>query len=140
MAKVKHSRISGNDVSTIPIVDGQLIYTDTGEHYVDVGSERIKISNKNTVIEYDLTSQLDGVKSIFDIDDSITSNAFILLHYGGQILTKGINYTVNFSTHKLTVLFEDPLDNLDNRRLVLVVVKGLDNTVVSPHIDSVTGN
>ena len=43
MAKVKFSRTEENDVSSIQIIDGQLIYTKTGKCYLDYGTERIEI-------------------------------------------------------------------------------------------------
>lgn len=43
MAKVKFSRTEENDVSSIQIIDGQLIYTKSGKCYLDYGTERIEI-------------------------------------------------------------------------------------------------
>ena len=43
MAKVKFSRTEDTDIASIPITDGQLIYTKSGKCYLDYGDERIEI-------------------------------------------------------------------------------------------------
>ena len=43
MAKVKFSRTEETDITSIPITDGQLIYTKSGKCYLDYGTERIEI-------------------------------------------------------------------------------------------------
>lgn len=43
MAKVKFSRTEDTDITSIPITDGQLIYTKSGKCYLDYGEERIEI-------------------------------------------------------------------------------------------------
>lgn len=54
--KVKFSRCSSSNLTNVPQVDGQLIYTkDTGEVYLDVGNSRKKISD---VIEIESKSSV----------------------------------------------------------------------------------
>lgn len=43
MAKVKFSRTEDTDITSIPITDGQLIYTKSGKCYLDYGDERVEI-------------------------------------------------------------------------------------------------
>ena len=74
----------------------------------------------SSIVEYDLTSQLDGVKDTFNIDSSITNTTSIALYYAGQRLVNGINYTVDYTSHTITVDFDIPLDSLNNRCLILV--------------------
>jgi len=73
------------------------------------------------ITEYDLSSQIDGVKTSFSIDSDINSDMFVTLEYAGQTLVRNLNYTVNFSTHAVEVLFSEPLDTDDGRRLILRV-------------------
>ena len=46
MAKVKFSRTEETDITSIPITDGQLIYTKSGKCYLDYGTERIETNRK----------------------------------------------------------------------------------------------
>jgi hypothetical protein len=71
-------------------------------------------------VTYDLTSQLDGMKTVFTIDESIDSTDYIAVYYGGLRLTLGVNYTVDTSAHTLTYLGTPP-DTLENRHLILIV-------------------
>ena len=77
-------------------------------------------SEVTPIVEYDLSSQLDGVETTFDIDSGITESTLIALYYAGQRFVKGLNYTVDYTAHTITVASTQPLDNLQNRRLILV--------------------
>jgi len=74
------------------------------------------------LVEYDLTSQLDGITQEFIIPNEVTSESFIVLYYGGQRQQRGKNYTVDFVNHKITTLFPKAPDNLKNRGLVLEAI------------------
>ena len=79
--------------------------------------------------EFNLTSQLDGVKTEFDIDPSIAASSILVLYYAGQRLVRGDNYTVDFITRKLKTLFSDPPDSLEGRRLILIEIMSLSSSV-----------
>lgn len=64
MAKVKFSRTEENDVSSIQIVDGQLIYTKTGKCYLDYGTERIEIVSGGD------TLPIGTISSFADVDEN----------------------------------------------------------------------
>lgn len=64
MAKVKFSRTEDNDVSSIQIVDGQLIYTKTGKCYLDYGAERIEIVSGGD------TLPIGTISSFADVDEN----------------------------------------------------------------------
>lgn len=64
MAKVKFSRTEENDVSSIQIVDGQLIYTKTGKCYLDYGAERIEIVSGGD------TLPIGTISSFADVDEN----------------------------------------------------------------------
>ena len=64
MAKVKFSRTEENDVSSIQIVDGQLIYTKTGKCYLDYGTERIEIVSGGDTVP------IGTISSFADVDEN----------------------------------------------------------------------
>ena len=78
-----------------------------------------------SIIEYNLTPQVNGVTQAFNISASITINDHLELYYAGQRLFQGVNYTVNLSTHVLTTTLTNPPTTTNNRTLVLKVIKGL---------------
>ena len=63
MAKVKFSRTEESDVSSIQIVDGQLIYTKTGKCYLDYGTERIEIVSGGD------TLPIGAISAFGDVDE-----------------------------------------------------------------------
>ena len=82
--------------------------------------------------EYDLTPQLDGAKTVFDLDPAITEEANIAVYYAGQRLVNEVNYTIDFGTNTLTMLFDDPPDDDEGRHLiVLTFTQGLSNGTAS---------
>lgn len=72
-----------------------------------------------TFIEYNLSNQLDGVRKNFLIDQSITDETPVAVYYGGQRFVSGIDYVINTTGHELVTL-GDPLDALEDRKLILV--------------------
>ena len=63
MAKVKFSRTEETDVTSIPITDGQLIYTKSGKCYLDYGTERIEIVSGGDTIP------IGAITSFADVDE-----------------------------------------------------------------------
>ena len=58
MSEIKFRRCNKSTLETIPVADGQLIYTkDTGECYIDVNETRIR------VIDKDLTDTVTSLES-----------------------------------------------------------------------------
>lgn len=71
---------------------------------------------------YDLTAQMDGVKQTFAIDAEITSGCALFLFYGGQYQSEGKHYSVDFTNHTITTLFEVAPTSADNRTMELKVL------------------
>lgn len=60
--KVKFSKCTSNNLSSVPKVDGQLIYVvDTGECYLDDGSNRISIGINEIKAKELIDTQVDEV-------------------------------------------------------------------------------
>lgn len=79
--KVKFSRCNSNDLTTLDLVDGQLIYVkDTNEHYLDVGTARHKISD---VIFVDNEESLDSLEDKLPNKIYYVQGTKKLLHYNG---------------------------------------------------------
>jgi len=90
------------------------------------------IPTMNYTRQYDLTAQVDGVKTTFVIPDSITEDMAFELYYAGQWLQKDVDYVVDYIAHTVTTLLEDPVNSNDDRHLVLVIGK------VLPSFDKLT--
>jgi hypothetical protein len=71
-------------------------------------------------VEYDISSQMDGLKSTFNLPVRISANTPIAIYYAGMRLVKNINYDVNISNNTVTVLFSLPPDANEGRRLIIV--------------------
>jgi hypothetical protein len=71
-------------------------------------------------VTYDLTDQLDGAKTVFNIDSAIDASDYVAVYYGGLRLTSGVNYTLDVNAHTLTYLGTPP-DSAAGRHLILVV-------------------
>ena len=78
-----------------------------------------------TYQEYNLTSQLDGVATVFDIDPSITNASSLVVYYGGQRLVADVNYTVDYAAHTITSLTTDPWDSDEGRNLIVVEISNI---------------
>ena len=74
------------------------------------------------VKEYNLTSQLDGIKNVFDISPEINADTKISVYYAGQRLVQGVNFSIDYAEHTLTMLSMIPLDSDEGRNLILVAV------------------
>jgi hypothetical protein len=85
----------------------------------------IAIFNEKTVIieggsemdlvEYDISSQLNGIQKIFIIPAQITNNDFDV-YYAGMRLVKNVNYTISGKT----LIFLESLESGEGRRLIIV--------------------
>lgn len=73
-----------------------------------------------TNVQYDLTSQLDGVKQVFDIPAVVTNDRSILVFYAGQLLVEGVNYTIDFTNNVLETHFDYAPDSDEDRHLILI--------------------
>jgi hypothetical protein len=75
-------------------------------------------------VEYDLTSQLDGEKKIFDIPSNVTKEP-VFVFYSGLKLTKGgaADYTIDMGAKKLTINMEIAPDSDDGRHLTITVIE-----------------
>ena len=72
--------------------------------------------------EYDLTSQLDGTRTVFELDPEILPGSKIAVYYAGQRFAETHNYTIDLAAHKLTPLADKPLDALEGRRLIVTAL------------------
>jgi len=106
------------DFLDIPIItdgDGTKYLADDGEY-----KEFISGGGKTRI--FNLSEYLDGIRTVFPIDESIEPGTPLLLFYG-TLQTRGINYTVDFVNHTLTIpigLEDAPFDTNNNRQLILV--------------------
>jgi len=98
---------------------------------LSTSGNNITITNSATTVEYNLTSQMDGVKQVFNIDASITASTQVAVYYAGQRLIKGTNYTLDFVGHKMTTLFANPPTSDSSRTLVLIT-GGNTASIVAP--------
>ena len=65
MAKVKFSRTeTSENISTIPIVDGQLVYTKDGKAFLDYGEERIEIVSGGD------TTPIGAISAFAEVDET----------------------------------------------------------------------
>ena len=67
--KVKFSRCNSNNLTNVPIVDGQLIYVkDTKKVYMDVGNERNDISDfyNKSVTDNLLNAKVNKSSFVYD--------------------------------------------------------------------------
>jgi hypothetical protein len=89
--------------------------------YVDTAISTAVSAAVPEILQYDLTNQMDGEKTVFTIDSGITASSFVMVHYAGQMLVEGVNYTIDTTTHTLTYLGTPP-DADDSRHLTLLVI------------------
>jgi hypothetical protein len=83
-----------------------------------------------SIIEYDLSSQLNGTRQVFDLPfEAIQSPLFVF--YSGVKLTAGSgnDYIVNIAEKTLTTLFTTPPDALEGRRLTVSLIVDLDSII-----------
>ena len=71
--------------------------------------------------EIDLTPQADGALTVFDAGTTLAPSMPIVLYYGGQRQVEGVNYTIDYQDNTITTLFDEPVDDDDNRKLILVI-------------------
>jgi hypothetical protein len=110
--------INPNNVLGIKGVANPIDPTDAANKaYVDsqVAANAFHIAN------HDLTPQLDGSKTVFNIDASIKATSVIIATYAGQVLVPGVNYSIDATAHTLTYLGTPP-DSNENRYLILLVI------------------
>jgi hypothetical protein len=71
-------------------------------------------------VEYNISNQINGVRTQFTVDPSITQAQPIAVYYGGQRFFSGADFTVDYNAHTLTILGA-PLDAYEGRKLIVVV-------------------
>jgi len=92
----------------------------------------------NTLVKYNLTSQLDGETQTFDIDESITNNVKTFITYQGLRFEVGYHYTIDYVNHTLTTQFENAPDS-DNGRMLFLYV-GNDSSTNAGEVNDVIVN
>ncbi|MBQ3420693.1 MAG: hypothetical protein IJH34_03295 [Romboutsia sp.] len=88
---------------------------------------------------YDLTEQMVDDNMTFDIDSSIRTSMSNLVFYGGQQLTEGVNYNIDYNNHKLELTLIKPVDKEENRQLIIITHSKSKNTCIfdlTPQVDS----
>jgi len=92
----------------------------------------------NTLVKYNLTSQLDGETQTFDIDESITNNVKTFITYQGLRFELGYHYAIDYVNHTLTTLFDNAPDS-DNGRMLFLYV-GNDSATHAGEVNDVIVN
>jgi len=95
-------------------------------------------SLKGQIVRFNLTGQMDGETQTFIIDESITSETDTFITYQGIRFEKGYHYTIDYVTHELTTMFENPPDS-DNGRM-LFLFSGSDVSGISGSVNDVIVN
>ena len=93
------------------------------------------------LVKYNLTPQLDGIKTTFSIDEVITGSMATFITYMGLRYEIGDFYTIDATAHTLTTKFDSPLDKNEGRRLYLYVGGDVAETPgVGNEVDPVFGS
>jgi hypothetical protein len=71
-------------------------------------------------IEFNLSNQMDGVRTVFSIDPDIKSTMPVAVYYSGQRLIPDVDYRIDYERHQLTII-GNTLDAYEGRKLVIVV-------------------
>jgi hypothetical protein len=82
-------------------------------------------------IEFNLSNQMDGVRTVFSIDPNIKSTMPVAVYYSGQRLIPDVDYLIDYDRHQLTII-GNTLDAYEGRKLVIVV--GSDTSLLISNI------
>lgn len=111
MAKVTYKRVQTNDeVSGIPVLDGQLIYSKQGKTFMDYGTDRVPINGTTDSAMSDSSTNPVENRIVKSYVDTQINNLFIPT---AQILWTNPDPTASISTDTTITLSSDDYDVLE---------------------------